>query len=374
MKKKQHYVAFAVVFALVATSAGHSFAESAAQLDLPDYMNIIVGDEKSEPRAQTATQNVLALDLAMFGIYDDALAKYQKNFAAQHPIIMGLFSNEGGKFILYRPGKAPLEAPPVPVEYQIMKSVGHSALAVFELTGSHLGTVSDHSWMGPMAAFRAANQTALGTIDTTDLSPDWRQNEINVLKANIKFMDECMSHGTYSFADTQKYAQEVKPFLQKNIHWGATIQVEHWMKVMKDWKEMLGPDWNNTYGVSNTLYVARQNNVLFSVLAQFFGKEAMNTRLFLFETSAFVTTPDQMLNVLIRTVADRSVGKVFFGSYYLMDYELMGGDGRKAIEAEDQKYGMPVFLPPLVPFHSNEWPFRIDPSQGEGPALIEQIK
>jgi len=48
------------------------------------------------------------------------------------------------------------------------------------------------------------------------------------------------------------------------------------------------------------------------------------------------------------------------------------GDYRKAIEAEDQKHGMPVLLPPLVPFHSNEWPFRIDPSQGEAPALIEQ--
>jgi hypothetical protein len=110
------------------------------------------------------------------------------------------------------------------------------------------------------------------------------------------------------------------------------------------------------------------------VLAQFFGKDAMNTRLFLFETSQFVTTPDQMLDVLIRTVADRSVGEVFFGNYYLMDYELMGGDGRTAIAAADQKYGMPVFLPPAVPFHSNEWPFRIDPSQGEGPATIQEIK
>lgn len=61
---------------------------------------------------------------------------------------------------------------------------------------------------------------------------------------------------------------------------------------------------------SNTLYVTRQNNILFSVLAQFFGKEAMNTRLFLFETPEFVTTPEQMLNVLIRTVSDRSVGQV----------------------------------------------------------------
>ncbi|HMD20653.1 MAG TPA: hypothetical protein VKH40_10040, partial [Alloacidobacterium sp.] len=165
-----------------------------------------------------------------------------------------------------------------------------------------------------------------------------------------------------------------KPYLQKNIHWGATVQVEHWMKVLKDWKEMLGPDWDKTYGISNTLYVARQNNVLFSVLAQFFGKDAMNTRLFLFETSSFVTTTDQMMDVLIRTVADRSVGQVFFGNYYLMDYELMGGDARKAIAIEDQKYGMPVFLPPAVPFHSNEWPFRIDPNQGEGAATIEDVK
>ena len=57
-----------------------------------------------------------------------------------------------------------------------------------------------------------------------------------------------------------------------------------------------------------------------------------------------------------------------------MDYELMGGDARKAIQVEDEKYDIPVFLPPLVPFHSNEWPFRIDPGQGKGPATIEQIK
>ena len=85
--------------------------------------------------------------------------------------------------------------------------------------------------------------------------------------------------------------------------------------------------------MSNTLYVGHQNNVLFSVLAQFFGKEAMNMRLFLFETHEFVTTPDKMLNVLIRTASDRSVGMVLFGNYYMMDYELMGSDGRKAIIA-----------------------------------------
>jgi hypothetical protein len=368
--------ALALSLALIFSFAGigSCFAASASDLGLPDYMNIIVGDGTQANKAAVADQNVLDLDIAMFGLYDDALAKFQKNLLAQHPVILALFSNQGGRLILYRPGKPPLEAPQVPIRYQIYKSVGHSSLALFELAGSHLGDVADHSWEAKMRVFRTANQAALESLGSTDLTAETRENQANVLKANIKFMDTALSKGTYTFTDIQNYATAVKPFLQQNITWGATTQVQHWMKVVKDWKEMLGSDWDKTYGVSNTLYVARQNNVLFSVLAQFFGKDAMNTRLFLYETSSFVTTPDQMLDVLIRTVADRSVGQVFFGNYYLMDYELMGGDGRKAIAAEDKKYGIPVFLPPAVPFHSNEWPFRIDPAQGEGAATIEDIK
>ena len=75
-----------------------------------------------------------------------------------------------------------------------------------------------------------------------------------------------------------------------------------------------------------------------------------------------------------KAVADGSVGQVFFVNYYLVDTKLMGDDGRKAIAEEDKKYGVPVFLPPAVPFHSNEWHFTIDPTQGEGPATIEEIK
>ena len=91
---------------------------------------------------------------------------------------------------------------------------------------------------------------------------------------------------------------------------------------------MLGDDWDKTYAASNTIYVARQNNVLFSVLAQFFGPEAINDRLMLIETISFTTTPDDMLESLTRIIADRSVGALFFGNYHLMDYELMGGDAR----------------------------------------------
>ena len=58
---------------------------------------------------------------------------------------------------------------------------------------------------------------------------------------------------------------------------------------------------------SNTIYVARQNNVLFSVLAQFFGPDAINDRLMLIETISFTTTPDDMLESMTRIIA-RSLG------------------------------------------------------------------
>ena len=72
-------------------------------------MEAIAGPIASS-RAETATNNVLALNTAMFGLYDAAGRVFQKNILAQHPVILGLFSGAGGRFILYRPGIPPLEA------------------------------------------------------------------------------------------------------------------------------------------------------------------------------------------------------------------------------------------------------------------------
>jgi hypothetical protein len=144
------------------------------------------------------------------------------------------------------------------------------------------------------------------------------------------------------------------------------------MTVLAGWKTMLGADWDKTYAASNTIYVTRQNNVLFATLAQFFGPEAINDRLLLIETMSFTTTPADMLELMTRIIADRSVGALFFGNYRLMDYELMGADARTAIVAESAKRGMTPFLPPLVPFGSKQWPALITP--GPGPASIADLK
>jgi hypothetical protein len=345
------------------SKAQDSKAQDSKPQALPAFMAPIAGHTVSSP-ADTATNNVLALNTGMFELYGDAAKVFKKNILSQHPVILGLFSGAGGRLILYRPGMAPIEAPQVPVVYQLLKSIGHSTMALTQVVGPYLDNPADQSWRGAMLAYRSRMKSALDSVDTTPMQADWRENNHIILQSNIAFMDDCLAKGAISFAALEAFSKKQSPFLKKDIAWAAQTQVGHWMSVLGDWKKSLGADWDKTYAASNTIYVARQNNILFSVLAQFFGPEAINDRLMLIETISFTTTPDDMLESLTRIIGDRSVGSLFFGNYHVMDYELMGGDARAAIIAESAKRGVKPFLPPLVPFGSKQWPTLVTPGSG----------
>jgi hypothetical protein len=361
-------IMLAGVLADMGTSA--SAQSPATSPPLPAYMQPIAGRTTSTP-AQTATDNVLALNTGMFALYDHAGAIFQKNLLSKHPVILGLFSGAGGRFVLYRPGQAPLEAPQVPIVYQLMKSVGHSTMALSQVVGPYLDNPADQSWRGAMLAYRSRMQSALDGLDATPMQPDWRDTVRTILTNNLAFMDDCLNKRSISFAALEAFTKKQGPILKKIITWAAQTQVAHWMTVIGEWKQMLGSDWDKTYAASNTIYVARQNNVLFSVLAQYFGPEAINDRLILIETISFTTSPDDMLVALTRVIGDRSVGSLFFGNYHLMDYELMGGDARAAIIAESAKRGATPVLPPAVPFGSKQWPTLITP--GPGPTSLADL-
>src|SRR5262245_41708647 len=113
--------------------------------DVPSFMAPIAGRTAPSP-AETATKNVLALNSMMFELHDDAARVFKANILSRHPVILGLFSGAGGRFILYRPGMAPLEAPSVPIVYQLLKSVGHSTMALTEIVGPYLDNAADQSW------------------------------------------------------------------------------------------------------------------------------------------------------------------------------------------------------------------------------------
>jgi hypothetical protein len=345
-------------------------ASPSAAADVPSFMDVIVAS-KSPPPAETARQNMLALNTAMFGLYDNSGRIIRNNILAKHPVILGLFTGAGGRFILYKPGAAPVDAPSVPVVYQLMKSVGHATMVIAVVAGPHVDNAADESWRAPLDAYRTRLQAALDGLDRTEMREDWRGDVRDILTTNIEFIDTSLKKGVISFAALQEFTKKQASKLKHIIAWAAETQVAHWMNVVDGWKKELGPDWDRTYAASNTIYVARQNNILFSVLAQFMGQEAINSRLMLIETVSFTTTPEDMLDAMTRIIGDRAVGGLFFGNPAVMDFELMGGNAREAIIAEAGKRGMTPFLPPKVPFGSKQWPTLVTP--GTGPASLADL-
>lgn len=338
--------------------------------DLAEALQPISGLVQSSPQI-VAHANVLALNTAMFSLYGNAARQYQRNILNQHPVILGLFSGSGGRLVLYRPGMQPIDAPSVPITYQLLKSVGHSTMALTQVVGPYLDNPANQDWRAPMLAFRAGMQSALDTLDAADLPTALRDASWAILRNNIDFMNARLERGAIGLADLQAFAATQRPLLEQVIAGAAQTQVAHWMAVIAGWKTLLGADWEKTYAASNTIYVARQNNILFSVLAQFFGAEAINRRLLLIETISFTSTPADLLESLTRIIADRAVGALFFGNAYVMDFELMGGDARAAITAETTRRGMPAVLPPAVPFGSRQWPMLV--TTGAGPTSLATL-
>jgi hypothetical protein len=216
----------AAVAALILTAA-----RGAVAAEVPSAMEPISGIDTSTAQ-ETATKNVLALNSSMFELYDNSLHIFQNNILAKHPVILGLFSGAGGRFILYRPGMAPLEAPSVPIVYQLLKSVGHSTMALSEVIIPYLENPDNLAWRGPLLAYRSRMQSALDGIDVTAMPEDWRASSRAILQNNIAFMDGCAEKGAISSSDLQAFANRQAPLLKKNIAWAAQTQVAHWMQVI----------------------------------------------------------------------------------------------------------------------------------------------
>jgi len=354
-----------------------SFPSTAKADDVPDYMKIITLNEGTPPaKNDIAFKNLYALNEGMFPLYEARIALYKKHLRERIPLIMGLFSGDGGRFILYAPGKDPVEAPPPPKVYKMAKSVGHCAMVTYDWVAPLVTTsATDQSWVGEMKAYRTRVQTGIEALDQiTDIKPEDRDLMKDTLKQVLAFMDQCLAKGSFTYDEVITYTHGVKPNLAKLIGVSANAQVGHWYGVLEQWKTLLGKDWDKTYALTNTIYVARQNNILFTLLAQFMGEKAINDRLILMETTDFTASPDDMLTGFVRIISDRALGQSFYKDYHLMDYELLGSGGRAAITAEATKRGLKPFLPPLVPFNSTQWPMRIDPTSGSGPSTLEEIK
>jgi hypothetical protein len=192
---------------LIAAGLAAGSASAQGTGSLPDYLAGITGTTPQTPAA-LATRDVLQLNASMFPLYDAAAGTFQSNIMARHPIILALFSGAGGRMILYRPGKPPEEAPSVPVVYQVMKSTGHSTMAISEVVMPYIGNAADKSWMAPMLAYRTQMKTALDGVDALPIQEDWKPAVKNILGNNVAYMDDCLAKGVITMEALQAFAKK----------------------------------------------------------------------------------------------------------------------------------------------------------------------
>ena len=112
-------IIIASICALLSSFVSVGSGSPARAAELPTYFQGIIGTSTSSA-GEVATKNILQLNTSMFDLYAEAGLTFRKNILAQDPVILGLFSGAGGRFILYRPGVAPLNAPSMPVVYSLL--------------------------------------------------------------------------------------------------------------------------------------------------------------------------------------------------------------------------------------------------------------
>lgn len=290
--------------------------------------------------------SIIQLNRDKTEIYSTNLERFQKKLIAEHPVILALFSSQGGRLILYRPGHEPLEADPVPKEYEIYKSIGHSTLALYSYV-----ILQDPSWKTHLQTYLLDNQKALNFANA--------DNDMEIiLKNNIATIESYLEKDSVSIEDIRKYTALQLPHIQTMMERATNLQVGHWIEVLNNWKKLLGDDFKHTYGVASCVYVTRSRNILYTVLAQFFREDAMNDRLFLLETTDFSISPEAVLAELTRIVSDRIIGDLFFGGKFEMDVELLGKAARKALENHADKLPDSLLLPTLKPADDiHRWPW-----------------
>ncbi|MEV0188203.1 hypothetical protein AB0I39_06660 [Kitasatospora purpeofusca] len=302
-------------------------------------------------------------------VYARGIADQRDRLLASTPVILALFDGTGGRLLLHTPGRPPVQAPPVPDSYRLLKDLAHAPVAAFRLAASPgLSTPETRPRLTGTLIRASAGLVSAG------IGPEEARAGRALLNLCLRLLAEPDGGPHAQQERTARFARACAPLLLHLVEKAAAVQVGHWAWVLDDWQERLGGSFDGVYAAANTLYVTRTKNVLFTVLAQYLGEEVIGERLFLFETPEFTTTPDRMLDLLTRIVADREIGRAFFGHGRVMDVELMGDATRTALREEMARRGRKAVLPTKAPYDSHQWPWATDPTNGTGPSTLTAVR
>lgn len=282
----------------------------------------------------TTIQKFQDLNPSMLNTLAEQQHVYQKTLLQKHPIIVALFSPQGGKFILYRPKHAPLIAPSLEQaqNYEMATQVEHAAMEAYELAIQGLNDSNTQFWQIKMLAFSKHIVLMQQVIFKLNSSDSEKQLMQDLLSQTQQFLMNNLHQHNLSMDRTNSYAKAMKPNLLKLTKEVATAQVNHWMDIVSNWKKELGADWSNTYAVVIYIPVQPQNNIFLNILSYFMGQEALGQRLFYFPLHNYTPTANEALSLFTKAIPDKDLANQVYGQYFLSYSGILSQVAREAIK------------------------------------------
>lgn len=298
------------------------------------YSSSIFATSTVTATSPAALRNVLALRPEMIATLSEQQRLYQQKLLQNHPVIVALFSSTGGQFILYRPNHAPLVAPSLPnaQDYQLAAIVEHTAMSAYLLAIQEINNpVKSASWQNQMKSYQTKIALAENSINALDILPTEKELFHSILRQTNAFITENLRQGTISSAQTNTFAQTLKPYFVQLSKIVIGNQVTHWMQVTEDWKQLLGNNWQKAYGVVMYINTKPKNNIFLDILIHYMGQDAVGQRLFYFTADSYSPTAVQALDLLTNATPDKALATKLFGEYFLLYSQILGQTARGVI-------------------------------------------
>jgi len=265
-------------------------------------LGAIGGAAAQQPSLSEAEARLAAINALARGHY----ARARDSVLAEGPVIVV----EAEAVTLLRNGTSE-RAAYLPVRYHHFKALGHVAMGLWSLLGSHLDRPVSAELRVLLAAYRIELAGLQPHLPALGLRWDDTNRQREILASSIAFIDAAIAGGTVRAAERRAWADTIAPALLGNAYDAAEQQIMALHALVERWRAGLSPgEWERLRVVVLGPNRPRESHPPYAYFARRLGSEAVGVRLVNADNIAEAAGG---LDLLASTLTDNRLAADFFG-------------------------------------------------------------
>lgn len=239
-----------------------------------------------------------------------------------------------GKAILYKDGKKEV-VNFIPVEFDLVKTVDHSILAIFAILNRHTDKGLDDQAMSHLTDLKKAIVKAEADISTYSVPASLLDRQHMILNKGVAFIDGVLAKRYVSKADLMSFTRSMAPPLLANGDDAEAFELHKLDEQVVKWKNQMTPDeWNQLHVVVSDVHMAREKERYMQYFL-FMLKEKGEGKRVIFAEGA--RDEDECMKLLGTHVIDELASEYFFKDPMRMHRDFLS-DGATLFLQRHYKY------------------------------------